>query len=152
MPVTEGSETQPEQLISSAKRRSIAFATAIILLAGKGIAKSQEASAGDPEILPVLTVIFLPFIAAALVPVAYRVLEERTAYYAATVTFGSGAGLTALTGILFLFTTAPTGAHLISRAAHSVEIEFAGEAEWIEEEQIEEKVRRETSLEKLLQD
>lgn len=45
-----------------------------------------------------------------------------------------GAGLTAVIGILFLFMTAPTGAHLISRAAHRMGIDFYGDAKWPEEE------------------
>ena len=40
------------------------------------------------------------------------------------------AGLTSLVGILFLFLTAPTGAHMISRAAHRMGVPFFGDAEW----------------------
>ncbi|RBI61043.1 cation:proton antiporter [halophilic archaeon] len=48
---------------------------------------------------------------------------------------GAGAGLTSLVGIAFLFLTAPTGAHMISRSAHRMGIEFHGQnAEWPEEE------------------
>ncbi|MFC4449570.1 hydrogen gas-evolving membrane-bound hydrogenase subunit E [Halorussus aquaticus] len=39
----------------------------------------------DPAASAVLAVVFLPFVAAALVPFVYRVLGERTAYYAAAV-------------------------------------------------------------------
>jgi len=53
---------------------------------------------------------------------------------AAFTYFGAGSGFTALIGIAFLFTTAPTGAHLISRAAHKVDVEFAGNVEWPEDE------------------
>ncbi|MFB6149867.1 MAG: monovalent cation/H(+) antiporter subunit G [Halobacteriales archaeon] len=42
----------------------------------------------------------------------------------------SGPGLTSLVGIVFLFLTAPTGAHMISRAAHKLGIGFYGDAEW----------------------
>ncbi|MFB6201170.1 MAG: monovalent cation/H(+) antiporter subunit G [Halorhabdus sp.] len=41
-----------------------------------------------------------------------------------------GAGLTSLVGILFLFLTAPTGAHMISRAAQKMGVSFFGEASW----------------------
>lgn len=40
------------------------------------------------------------------------------------------AGLTSLVGILFLFLTVPTGAHMISRSAQKMGIEFFGDAEW----------------------
>lgn len=40
------------------------------------------------------------------------------------------AGLTSLVGIAFLFLTAPTGAHMISRAANRLGVEFYGDAEW----------------------
>jgi multicomponent Na+:H+ antiporter subunit G len=43
---------------------------------------------------------------------------------AAAVHFRSGASLTAVLAIVFLFTTAPTGAHLISRAAEKMGEEF----------------------------
>jgi len=39
-------------------------------------------------------------------------------------------GLTSLVGIGFLFLTAPTGAHMISRTAHRLGVEFYGGAEW----------------------
>ena len=41
-----------------------------------------------------------------------------------------GAGLTALVGIVFLFLTAPTGSHMISRSAQKMGVEFAGGATW----------------------
>ena len=41
-----------------------------------------------------------------------------------------GAGLTSLVGIVFLFLTAPTGAHVISRAAHKMGVPFYGRADW----------------------
>jgi multicomponent Na+:H+ antiporter subunit G len=45
-----------------------------------------------------------------------------------------GAGLTSLVGIVFLFITAPTGAHMISRSAQKMGVPFYGqEAEWPEE-------------------
>ncbi|MDZ7702734.1 MAG: monovalent cation/H(+) antiporter subunit G [Halobacteriales archaeon] len=47
------------------------------------------------------------------------------AYYGPT-----GAGMTSLVGIGFVFLTAPTGAHMIARAAKRLGVEFYGEAEW----------------------
>lgn len=44
-----------------------------------------------------------------------------------------GAGLTSLVGIAFLFITAPTGGHVISRAAKRMGVEFWGQADWPEE-------------------
>jgi len=50
---------------------------------------------------------------------------------AASVHFGfQGAGLTSLVGILFLFLTAPTGAHVISRAAQKMGIPFLEGSTW----------------------
>ena len=50
---------------------------------------------------------------------------------AATVYFGpQGAGLTSLVGIVFLFFTAPTGAHVISRAARKMGISFLEDVDW----------------------
>lgn len=39
-------------------------------------------------------------------------------------------GLRAVVGIIFLFLTVPTGAHMISRSAQRMGVEFFGEAEW----------------------
>lgn len=39
-------------------------------------------------------------------------------------------GFRALVGILFLFLTVPTGAHMISRSAQRMGVDFYGEAEW----------------------
>jgi multicomponent Na+:H+ antiporter subunit G len=41
-----------------------------------------------------------------------------------------GTGLNALVTVLFLFVTAPTGAHVISQAAHRMGVEFHGGVEW----------------------
>ena len=41
-----------------------------------------------------------------------------------------GEGLTALVGIVFLYLTAPTGAHMISRSAQKMGVEFADGATW----------------------
>ena len=62
-------------------------------------------------------------------------LGAASIFLAGFVVFGpGGAGLTSLVGIVFLFVTAPTGAHLISRAAHKMGVPFYGEgAEWPEE-------------------
>jgi multicomponent Na+:H+ antiporter subunit G len=42
----------------------------------------------------------------------------------------SGDALTSLVGIAFLFLTAPTGAHVISRAAQKMGVPFIGAATW----------------------
>ncbi|WP_137283328.1 monovalent cation/H(+) antiporter subunit G [Halorussus salinisoli] len=60
---------------------------------------------------------------------ASSILLAGFAYYGP-----QGAGLTSLVGIVFLFITAPTGAHLISRSAQKMGVPFFGqEAEWPEE-------------------
>ncbi|WP_435335452.1 monovalent cation/H(+) antiporter subunit G [Haloarchaeobius sp. TZWWS8] len=41
-----------------------------------------------------------------------------------------GVGLESLVGILFLFLTAPTGAHMISRSARKMGVDFLEEVEW----------------------
>ncbi|MFB6113064.1 MAG: monovalent cation/H(+) antiporter subunit G [Halodesulfurarchaeum sp.] len=62
-------------------------------------------------------------------------LGAASIFLGATVHFGpNGRGLTALVGILFLFLTAPTGAHMISRSAHKMGVPFFGDAHWIESE------------------
>jgi multicomponent Na+:H+ antiporter subunit G len=49
----------------------------------------------------------------------------------ATVYFGPrGDGLTSLVGIVFLFFTAPTGAHIISRAARKMGVPFLEDVTW----------------------
>lgn len=58
-------------------------------------------------------------------------LGAASIFLAGFVYYGpGGAGLTSLVGIVFLFLTAPTGAHMISRAAQRMGIEFHGEAAW----------------------
>ncbi|GAD52075.1 Na(+) H(+) antiporter subunit G [Halarchaeum acidiphilum MH1-52-1] len=50
-------------------------------------------------------------------------LGAASLFLAGFVRFGPfGAGLTSLVGIAFLFVTAPTGAHLISRAARKLDV------------------------------
>ena len=44
--------------------------------------------------------------------------------------FPAGAGLTSLVGILFLFATAPTGAHVISRSAQKMGVPFVDDVRW----------------------
>ena len=52
-------------------------------------------------------------------------------FLAGFVHFGpGGAGLTSLIGIVFLFLTIPTGAHMISRAAQKTGIPFLGGVTW----------------------
>lgn len=51
------------------------------------------------------------------------------------VYFGSSSnGLRALLGVVFLFLTAPTGAHMISRSAQRMGVDFYGDADWPEDE------------------
>ncbi|WP_458185375.1 monovalent cation/H(+) antiporter subunit G [Haladaptatus sp. NG-WS-4] len=61
-------------------------------------------------------------------------LGAASLFLAGFVHFGpQGAGLTSLVGIIFLFLTAPTGAHMISRSAQKMGIEFFGDTEWPDE-------------------
>jgi len=50
-----------------------------------------------------------------------------------------GAGLTSLVGIVFLFLTAPTGAHMISRSAQKIGVPFVEGVSWPASEDIDEK-------------
>lgn len=51
--------------------------------------------------------------------------------FAGFVFYGPGGeGLLSLVTVVFLFVTAPTGAHLISRAAQRMGVPFAGGASW----------------------
>lgn len=43
---------------------------------------------------------------------------------------GEGAGLVSLVGIVFLFLTAPTGAHMISRSARRMGVDFLPDVYW----------------------
>jgi multicomponent Na+:H+ antiporter subunit G len=43
---------------------------------------------------------------------------------------GGGSGLVSIVGIVFLFLTAPTGAHMISRAARRMGIDFLPDVYW----------------------
>lgn len=52
-------------------------------------------------------------------------------FLAGTVHYGpQDAGLISLIGIIFLFLTAPTGAHMISRSAQKMGVPFYGDADW----------------------
>jgi len=58
-------------------------------------------------------------------------LGAASAFLAGFVVFGpGGAGLTSLVGIVFLFLTAPTGAHLISQAAQRMGVDFEPGVTW----------------------
>jgi multicomponent Na+:H+ antiporter subunit G len=58
-------------------------------------------------------------------------LGAASVFLAGFVHFGpQGAGLVSLVGILFLFLTAPTGAHMISRAAQRMGVDFWGDVRW----------------------
>ncbi|QSG06020.1 Multisubunit Na+/H+ antiporter, MnhG subunit [Halapricum desulfuricans] len=62
-------------------------------------------------------------------------LGAASLFLAGTVYFGpEGPGLVSLVGIVFLFLTAPTGAHVISRAAHKMGVPFYGRADWPDDE------------------
>ncbi|QDX41526.1 monovalent cation/H(+) antiporter subunit G [Salarchaeum sp. JOR-1] len=62
-------------------------------------------------------------------------LGAASIFLAGFVYFGpSGAGLTSLVGIAFLFLTTPTGAHMISRSAQKMGVEFFGNADWPEDD------------------
>jgi len=58
-------------------------------------------------------------------------LGAASVFLAATVYFGPrGAGLVSLVGVVFLFLTAPTGAHVISRAAAKAGVSFQPGVYW----------------------
>jgi len=58
-------------------------------------------------------------------------LGAASMFLAGFVYYGpGGVGLTSLVGIAFLFLTAPTGGHMISRAAERMGVDFSGRAEW----------------------
>ena len=58
-------------------------------------------------------------------------LGAATIALAGVARFGPGGeGLTALVTVLFLFLTAPTGAHMISRAAQRMGVPFEEGVEW----------------------
>jgi multicomponent Na+:H+ antiporter subunit G len=58
-------------------------------------------------------------------------LGTASIFLAGFVYFGpGGAGLTSLVGILFLFLTVPTGAHMIARAAQKIGVPFLGSVTW----------------------
>lgn len=62
-------------------------------------------------------------------------LGTAAIFLAGFVHFGpGGAGLTSLVGILFLFLTVPTGAHMISRAAQKIGVPFLGGVTWPSDE------------------
>jgi len=66
-------------------------------------------------------------------------LGTATIFLAGFVHFGpGGAGLPSLIGILFLFLTVPTGAHMISRAAQKTGVPFLGSVTWPTEQDDEE--------------
>lgn len=58
-------------------------------------------------------------------------LGAASIFLAGFVHFGpQGGGLVSLVGIVFLFVTAPTGAHMISRSARRMGIDFVPGADW----------------------
>lgn len=58
-------------------------------------------------------------------------LGTAAIFLAGFVHFGpGGAGLPSLIGIVFLFLTVPTGAHMISRSAQRIGVPFRGSVIW----------------------
>jgi multicomponent Na+:H+ antiporter subunit G len=58
-------------------------------------------------------------------------LGTAAVFLAGFVHFGPGdGGLPSLVGVLFLFLTVPTGAHMISRAAQRIGVPFLGSVVW----------------------
>ena len=58
-------------------------------------------------------------------------LGTAAIFLASFVRFGPGeGGLPSLVGVLFLFLTVPTGAHMISRAAQRIGVPFLGSVVW----------------------
>jgi len=58
-------------------------------------------------------------------------LGTASVFLAGFAQFGpGGAGLTSLVGIVFLFLTVPTGAHMISRAAQKTGVPFLSGVTW----------------------
>jgi len=58
-------------------------------------------------------------------------LGASSVLLAGTVYFGlQGAGLVCLVGLTFLFVTAPTGSHMISRAAQRMGVDFESGVSW----------------------
>lgn len=63
-------------------------------------------------------------------------LGTATIFLGGFVYFGPGAeGLTSLVGIVFLFLTVPTGAHMIARSAERVGVPFLGSVTWPQAEE-----------------
>jgi multicomponent Na+:H+ antiporter subunit G len=59
-------------------------------------------------------------------------LGSASTFLAIFTYYINGAGLTALVGILFLFMTAPIGAHLIARSSQKMGVEFEDDVSWPE--------------------
>ncbi|GAA0662822.1 monovalent cation/H(+) antiporter subunit G [Natronoarchaeum mannanilyticum] len=58
-------------------------------------------------------------------------LGTAAIFLAGFVYFGpGGAGMPSLIGIVFLFLTVPTGAHMISRSAQKIGVPFLGSVTW----------------------
>jgi len=58
-------------------------------------------------------------------------LGAASMFLAGFVYYGPGGqGLISLVGILFLFLTAPTGGHLVARAAQRMGVDFFGSGTW----------------------
>jgi multicomponent Na+:H+ antiporter subunit G len=61
-------------------------------------------------------------------------LGTAAIFLAAFVEFGPGEGAPALIGIVFLFLTVPTGAHMIARAAQRIGVPFEEGVTWPREQ------------------
>jgi multicomponent Na+:H+ antiporter subunit G len=62
-------------------------------------------------------------------------LGAASVFLAGFVHFGpAGNGLTSLVAVVFLFLTAPTGAHMLSRSAQRMGVAFVGETGWPEDD------------------
>jgi multicomponent Na+:H+ antiporter subunit G len=63
-------------------------------------------------------------------------LGAASMFLAGFAYFGpAGFGLVSLVGIVFLFLTTPTGAHMISRSAQKMGVPFFGDTGWPREEE-----------------
>ncbi|MBV0925579.1 monovalent cation/H(+) antiporter subunit G [Halomicroarcula limicola] len=63
-------------------------------------------------------------------------LGTASVFLAGFVHFGpGGAGLPSLIGIVFLFLTVPTGAHMIARSAQRIGVPFLGSVTWPTEDE-----------------
>ncbi|GAA0293322.1 monovalent cation/H(+) antiporter subunit G [Halarchaeum salinum] len=128
---------------------SLALTTTTVVAATEGASEAGHAAAAGPStlrlaIVAALVVVGTFFLCVGTIgllrfPDVYNrmhatskatTLGAASMFLAGFVRFGPfGAGLTSLVGIVFLFVTAPTGAHLISRAARKLDVEMYDDEE-----------------------